>query len=760
MFDALLNELNQQQLEAVTTTEGYIRVIAGAGSGKTKALTRRYAYLVGCMDVSPENILCVTFTNKAAREMKVRVQTILGDIGSAFVCTFHSLCARIIKEDYRVVHFTKDFCIIDEGDRKLLLKEAIEELGIPTQEVTVREAMKYIGRFKAATDYIPLLASPNQEVLERAEEEAADNPTRLCYRYCRLQRKNFGLDFQDLINFGLYILETDDTVRKKWQERFHYVMVDEFQDVSSKQYELCTILSGHHHNLFVVGDPDQTIYTWRGARIDHILQFDKNFPNVKTIMMTQNYRSGTKILSAANALIAKNETRMKKDLFAAGKEEGAAVYFHAKTKKEEAEWVLKHIKLLRDADVSLSSIALLYRAHNVSLSFEEALRLQKIPYVIYSGVPFYSREEIKNTLSYMRMSVADDDIAFLRTINCPRRGVGKTRQQALKDFAAQNGCSLYQALVAKQSDPKFKAAGIQSYIALIEKYRLLAPALRVSDLMEGLLADSGYEKLLRSSGEDDRLDNLAELKQSILRFENEAQEDTSVMEYLNSVALYTNDDKTVDSDSVKLMTIHSAKGLEFDYVFLVAANENILPSRRISRKEELEEERRIAYVAYTRAKKGLFISESAGDGIDGQESYYPSRFIFNTEAENLDYVVPLPSELEKLAKAYILQKEEMLESPEVPHETRAFGAGDRIFHRNIGEGTILENNEEKHVYLIRFDKFETPRELLYSAAEKMTKLAEQPEPKAPDSNEHVLENEPSVQNQEKKKGLLERLFNL
>ena len=478
-------------------------------------------------------------------------------------------------------------------------------------------------------------------------------------------------------------------------------MVDEFQDIDKDLYELAEILSGHHKNLFVVGDPDQTIYTWRGADVNFILEFESKHPGAKTIILDVNYRSTPEILAAANALIAHNRQRMEKKLEPVRPSQKKPFYYHAKTQQAEAGWMAAEIKRLTAGGLAPNRIAVLYRAHHVSRAIEEALIREKIPYVLYSGVEFYKRKEIKDVLCYLRMVASGDDMAFLRTVNEPRRGVGRTRIAYLKDYAALRGMSLYEALLENLETELFRKSRAAEYARMIEKYRAIYPSMDLTDLLTEILTESGYEAMLRLSGEEDRLDNLAELKQAIYDYEARAGELVTLEGYLAHAALFTNMDTVEKAAAVKLMTVHAAKGLEFPAVFLCGLSEGIFPTKRANTREKLEEERRLCYVAFTRAEDRLYLSDSAGQGYDGV-SRCPSRFLLNAGAEHVDYAEPLePSLLEEARRQM-----EKTESPE-PAPRDAFAPKTSVRHPVFGEGTVLAPGEGG--VIVQFDRIGTPR---------------------------------------------------
>ncbi len=698
-----LKELNPEQLEAAVTTEGFIRVVAGAGSGKTKTLAARYMYLVEQLGISTANILCVTFTNKAAAEMKKRIRRQLPDQDLGRITTFHGFCVGILKEDCHVIQYPTTFIVLDEEDKESILRRVFEDLGITSRDMTIKEAVDHIGWRKGGRGYVKTLIGDIQK-LKSLSDAATTLKDKVMYRYFYEQRKCYGLDFDDLVYFTLYILEQDRQTREKWQSRLEYIMVDEFQDIDKDQYALADILSGYHKNLFVVGDPDQTIYTWRGADVKFILEFDSRHEHVKTIYLNTNYRSVPQILTASNALIDKNRDRLKKQLSPVRPSSQKPLYFHAKTNQLEADWMTANMRALHEGGMSYSQMGVLYRAHYVSRAVEESLIRNKIPYVLYSGVEFYKRKEIKDVLCYLRMIYSGDDISFLRTVNEPRRGVGRTRITALKEYAGLQQCSLYEALLANLETELFRRSRVKDYVRLIEKYRAIFDGMDLTDLLAGILSESGYEDMLRSSGEEERLDNLAELKQAIYDFERKAGEEVTLGNYLDHAALFTNMDQTEKAQAVKLMTIHAAKGLEFPVVFLCGLSEGIFPGKRANTREKLEEERRLCYVAFTRARDRLFLSDAAGTNYDGSFRY-PSRFLFNAEKENVEYAVPLDPELEERALEQIRRTEDT--GPRPPQNSGL--VGNRVLHPVFGEGAVIGLPRNQEGVIVQFESMVTPR---------------------------------------------------
>ena len=704
-MDNFIDELNEQQKEAVTTTEGYVRIIAGAGTGKTKALTYRYAYLVDELGISTSNILCVTFTNKAAREMSKRIRQMIGDSDTGYICTFHGFCVKLLREDIHAINYPQNFVVMDSEDTEEILKTVYENAHIQSRTYTFDMARDHISAMKNEMQHIAYMADISNDRLLADYENASDIPEKVFLGYLYEQKKVYGLDYDDLITIALHILRTDAEKCRKWQERMMYVMVDEFQDVSGNQYALAEILSGYHRNLFIVGDPDQTIYTWRGARIEYILEFDKNHENTQTIFLDTNYRSTPDILAVSNSLIEKNRNRLPHRLVAVKPSEARPLYVHSRTTGDEAQWVINEIKRLVETGAKYSDIAVLYRSHFVSRSIEEAFIKTKIPYILYSGTEFYKRKEIKDVLAYLRMVAYADDLSFCRVINEPKRNFGKKRMSMLKSYCETHRCSLYSGLQDLLEEKTVKSTGASAFVDIIENFRKTYKEKSLSDLVTELMAATGYEVMLRQAGEQERLVNLAELKQSIDEYEKTSGEENTLEEYLQSIALYTNNDREKDKDSVTMMTIHTAKGLEFQYVFVCGVNEGIFPSKHVDTEAMLEEERRMAYVACTRAECGLYISDA--EGLNYDDSFrYPSRFIFNIDREAIDYVNELPQRLVDDTKSYIAANE----SRYMPLDTE-LKPGDRVRHKVFGEGTITGIRGDIGCYVVKFDRVETERNL-------------------------------------------------
>ena len=709
----ILFGLNDEQRDAVTSTEGFVRVMAGAGSGKTRALAHRFAYLVNEVGILPANILCVTFTNKAANEMRRRIRSLTGDNDTGFISTFHGFCVAVLQEDGYFVQYPKSFLVLDNSDIDSMLKIIYEERGLTLRDMTFSNArdMIEIEKCKNRPQYYLDVIAMDTDALKKKYDEAVSAKDVIFYGYLYQQKKCFGLDYNDLIKFTLYIFSKSDEIRLKWQQRLEYIMIDEFQDIDGLQYELMQALCAYHKNLFIVGDPDQTIYSWRGANVKHILDFDKNFPKVKTIMMMKNYRSTPEIIAAANSLIDKNTVRMKKQLIPTLAKGERVVYSHAKTTKEEANSIAERIKKLSKAGVPYGDITILYRAHYIARTIEEGLMRAEIPYTVYSGVQFFDRMEIKDALSYLRLIAYRDDLSFMRIVNTPKRNIGEKRMRFLKEYAAANGCLLYDALVKSIDEPMFANTQARRFVKLIERFSSIYHTMPASELLSAVLNESGYEEALRTEGAQDRLDNLAELKQAVYEYETGCGEESRLEDFLSHVALLTNADAAASPNAVKLMTVHTAKGLEFPYVFICGLDEGMFPSKRTSSFEAMEEERRLAFVAMTRAEKGLYLSDAEGRGLDGSFRY-PSRFVFDIDRQLMDYSTELDPALKAEAQRYISSAHNRLKG--LSRQQR-LNVGDRVRHDIMGNGVIEDIDEERKAYVVKFDELPTTRKINFNA---------------------------------------------
>lgn len=723
----ILQGLNSKQQEAVTAIDGNIRVTAGAGSGKTRVLAHRYAFLVNEVGISPANILCMTFTNKAAQEMKNRIRTMVhqGNVND-FVCTIHGFCVKFLREEIFRLGYPKNFAIIDEEDSKDLAKQVMEELGLNKTVITAKQFLQRIHIGKANGEYVGKYMLPNVK-FEKI------NPH---IRYLQLQLKLFALDFEDLIHFTIYILSNFEKVRKKWQERLNYIMVDEAQDCSNYDWAIIRNLMGDHHNLFFVGDPDQCIYEWRGAKPAFFIGFKPD----KEVILDENYRSTPNILDVANSIISHNKVRIKKDLFTEKAKDKIVLHYHAASDDKEGEWIATQIENVVKAGQKYSDVAVLYRASYQSRFVEQALLKKHIQYTVWGGIRFFERKEIKDALAYLRLLVYHDDISFRRIINVPSRGFGRQSLINLTKSATVNNLSLFAEL--SKDVIMFRKKEWLDFIHLFRDAKEYEENHSISDTLEFLLEGSGYKDMLRFDDDQERIDNLRELINSIKYYEdvNKNEEDLSIENYLQDIALYTNADYKKDSDTVKLMTIHQSKGLEFPYIFVCGLTEGIFPSHRSIRERReaaLEEERRLMYVAVTRAEKALFLTESEGYNYTTRGDKFPSRFL----KEIGDGLIQVEGNLDPaLFEGTQYAVDELEDELNGEDEDMTFNVGDLVVNKYLGKGKVLEVDKDERAYKVQFKH--SVRTILEGKLESADKKA--------DNNENKEENSKEVASESKK----------
>ena len=700
-----MSGLNDKQREAVTETEGYLRVIAGAGSGKTKLLVSRYAYLVKEYGIDTANILCVTFTNKAAGEMKRRIRALIGEeYDTSLICTYHGFCVRVLREDIEKVFFPSDFQIIDRTQQKAMLADIYQKYELKLDHGSFEKVLRQLGRFKDDTSYVARMKLTEKC---RILPEVNTLDDKILEEFLQKQKQLYALDFDDLMYFTLYIFETCPEVLLKWQDRLNYIQVDEFQDSSSTEMKLINYLCGKYKNLMIVGDPDQNIYEWRGSDVKLLVDFDKSHLPTNTVFLNQNYRSTPEILRCANTLIEKNEYRLKKDLFTENPNGKNVVHYHAKTEYDEADRIIENIeKLRRQEGYSYSDFAILYRSGFLSRVVEKKFTENGIPYEIYGGVKFYDRMEIQDILAYLRLIAFNDDVSFKRIVNKPRRRFGRVKMQRLSELAETGTLNLYDVLVNNNNDPVFKNSGAFDFIRCIDSIRKDIPDLRISEIVERVCNDTGYEKYIRELGDMERFENLSEFKRIADEFEKSYGENVTLKEFLNLISLQSGDDGEEEADKAKLMTIHAAKGLEFPCVFIIGFSEGIFPSPKTieARKQlGLEEERRLCYVAITRAEKRLFILDSEGSTQNGNHKL-PSRFLWEIGEENYERIGNISKELLEESKrtAGI--------TPTAPDNT-ILPDGAAVTHPAFGEGNILAYDGIRRSYRVFFKRINAERSI-------------------------------------------------
>jgi DNA helicase-2/ATP-dependent DNA helicase PcrA len=625
------SSLNDKQYEAVTTDGQFVRIIAGAGSGKTRVLTYRIAYLLSELQVHPTSILAITFTNKVAKEMRERAKKIVPNVSESLkIMTYHSLGARFLRKEIRVLNYPLSFTILDDDDQLKLIKNIAVEKGYRKGDDIVQLAMRYIGNKKTYGEM------PSDI---KIDEERFPNE-RLCLEFYEAYEKKLTamstLDFDDLILKTIEILKRFPDIRTRWQQSIAHILIDEFQDTNDVQYDLVKLLMRQGTCLYVVGDPDQTIYTWRGANQQIILDMDKKY-ETETIILNRNYRSSKNILNVANLLIAKNKARVKKDLFSENAQGVEVLAYRGQRNTDEAEWVLSRIRKLQatHADFKYHDVAVLYRANYLTLPFEKEFNRMNIPYRIFGGIRFYQRKEIKDVLAYFRLlSNKKDDISFLRIINVPRRGIGDVTVEQLQKEANQQGLSLYDYVERiHEFDTELKTKTIVSLdfmLKVVEKYRIkITENLEAfSEILRNYIIELGYYDELKEEDEEGRLENVDALFDDVLRYVNDNPA-SGFENYLENVALTSAQDDVQDGDFISMMTIHTAKGLEFKHVFVIGLNQGIFPSVRTLNEDAflgMEEERRLCYVALTRAQESLCLSCSGDYSYTLQTTMIPSQF--------------------------------------------------------------------------------------------------------------------------------------
>ncbi len=696
----ILGTLNQQQAQAATTTEGYLRVIAGAGSGKTKLLVSRYAYLVKACGVDPGNILCITFTNKAAGEMKKRIRDIIGaEYDTSLICTYHGFCARVLREYADRIFFPKGFQILDTHMQKEILSDIYQRRELKLDHGSFEKVLKEIAEYKAQETYVEKLCLPVSENAGVGQELESIS---IIDEYLLRQKQVYGMDFHDLLYFTLYLFRKNPDVCSYWQEKLNYIQVDEFQDSSKTEMKLIDVLSARHKNLMIVGDPDQNIYEWRGSKVELLVNFDMEHTPTKTIYLNQNYRSTPQILTCANTLIDHNHLRLKKDLFTQKQSGAQVVHYHVKSEPEEAETIIEQIQKLRaEKNYRFCDFAVLYRSGFLSRIIEKKFTENGIPYEIYGGVKFYQRMEIQDILAYLRLVAFDDDASFKRIINTPRRRFGKAKMQHL--LGLQKEDSLLNTLTENKDDPVFKNSGVKSFGELICALRDFAVGASLSDTVREICTRTGYENYIRELGNMERFENLTEFQRIASEYEKNYGEEVSLGEFVNQLSLQAEALEDSDHDMVQLMTIHSSKGLEFPCVFLVGMSENIFPSARTIEERKnlgLEEERRLCYVAITRAREHLFLLDSEGFLQPGGQKC-PSRFLFEIGEDNYLRIGVIPEDL----------RDGSVKSTNSVNPHPAMKSGDTVVHPVFGQGTIVDINSNNTRAQVHFPNLASDRML-------------------------------------------------
>ncbi len=635
----ILKGLNDKQYEAVVNTEGPCLVIAGAGSGKTKVLTHKIAYLIGEKQVKPWNILAITFTNKAANEMKERIGNLVGDVAvDIWMGTFHSICVRILRRFIDRIGFDSSFIIFDTSDQRTLVKACIKSIGLDDKMFTDRSVLSEISNAKNE------MLEPDQYTV-RANGDFRKEKIALVYEmYQKRLKENNAIDFDDIINYTIKILMENPDILEYYSDKFHYVLVDEYQDTNKAQFTLVTMLASKNGNITVVGDNDQGIYSFRGADISNILNFERDFPGTKIIKLEQNYRCTGNILKAANAVIKNNEVTYKKELWTENEVGNLPAVYSAKNEYDEGTYIAQQIEHLRREEYyKYSDFAILYRMNTQSRAIEEILRRESIPYKIIGGLKFYERKEIKDIISYLRLiQNPSDNLSLKRIINEPKRGIGKTSLDKIEELSINSGVPMYEIIKnAEQYGLNRVFLNSREFVNAIEELRAKKDDIKISDLIKETLKKSGYTQALENENTieaENRIENLDEFLTVAIEFEDESA-DNKLSDFLEGITLSSDIDNMEETEeTVTLMTLHSAKGLEFPVVFLVGMEEGIFPGyKSIGEPKELEEERRLCYVGITRAKEHLFLTCSKQRTIFGSTSCNQvSRFLREIPSDLLD----------------------------------------------------------------------------------------------------------------------------
>ncbi|MFU0769188.1 DNA helicase PcrA [Staphylococcus pasteuri] len=719
-MNSLVKNMNTEQSEAVRTTEGPLLIMAGAGSGKTRVLTHRIAYLLDEKDVSPYNILAITFTNKAAKEMKARVEQLVGEEAQViWMSTFHSMCVRILRRDADRIGIERNFTIIDPTDQKSVIKDVLKNENIDSKRFEPRMFIGAISNLKNE------LKTP-----EDAQNEANDYHSQMVAtvykRYQRQLSRNEALDFDDLIMTTINLFERVPEALEYYQNKFQYIHVDEYQDTNKAQYTLIKLLANKFKNLCVVGDSDQSIYGWRGADIQNILSFEEDYPDAKTIFLEQNYRSTKTILNAANEVIKNNTERKPKGLWTANTGGDKINYYEATTERDEAEYVVKEIMKHQRNGKKYSDMAILYRTNAQSRVLEETFMKSNIPYTMVGGQKFYDRKEIKDLLSYLRVIAnSNDDISLQRIINVPKRGVGPSSVEKIQTYAVQNNISMFDALGEVDFIGLSKKVTQEciSFYEMIQNLIKEQEFLEISEIVEEVLVKSGYRDMLdreQTLESRSRLENLDEFMSVPKDYEeNTPLEEQSLINFLTDLSLVADIDEADTESGVTLMTMHSAKGLEFPIVFIMGMEESLFPHIRAIKSDddhEMEEERRICYVAITRAEETLYITNATTRMLFGRsQSNMPSRFLKE---------IP-----EDLMESHSGSKRQTIQPMAKPTQKRGFSkrttsskkqvtssdwkVGDKVTHKAWGEGMVSNVNEKNgSVELDIIFKSEGPKRLL------------------------------------------------
>ncbi len=686
-----LETMNDNQKEAILTTEGPLIILAGAGSGKTRVLTHRIMHLIKEKKTNESNILAITFTNKAANEMKERIFNLIGDTTKyIWINTFHAMCLKILRTNIEYLGYKTNFTILDSSEQKRVIKDIIENYKYDIDQYNPNFILKVISNSKNKNE------SP-EDLSQKSKFGFMKNVSNIYLKYQQYLKKNNVLDFDDLIIKTIELFEKSDETLKYYQNKFKYIHVDEYQDTSIIQYKLIKLLSNFHKNICVVGDDDQSIYSWRGANVNNITDFEKDFKNSKIIYLNQNYRSNNIILSAANSIIKNNIKRKEKKLWTNIISDNKINFNYAENDIEEADYISKKIKKLNN----YNNTAILYRNNYLSRVIENSLIKNSIPYKILGSLHFLNRKEIKDILSYINVLInPDDELSIKRIINVPKRGIGKETLKKIEMYMQQNKINMYEAL-KNVKDIRLSiniTKKIVAFIEIFEKYKNFNDY-SIAEILEGIYIDSGYKEMLEQTvnvENRERISNISELVSSSIQY---SKNNKSILEFMSDISLYSDTDKNENNkdNSVTLSTIHASKGLEYDTVFIIGLEENIFPSNIMEDdtdiKEKIEEERRLAYVAITRAKNNLFISATKRRMKFGKNiTNKLSRFI--TEIPN-NLVITNNENKTDLYNASTISIPIIKEKNVISKSNKKFSINDKVSHKKFGTGTVIDINDKE-----------------------------------------------------------------
>ena len=732
MSGNLLENLNEQQKKAVTTTEGALLVLAGAGSGKTTVLVNRIAYIIEKKKALPYNILAITFTNKAANEMKERISKILDGMGGGmWIGTFHSICVKILRSTIDFLGYSKDFVIYDSSDSKTLVKACLKEMELDEKNFPLRNVMSIIS--SAKNDMME--AEKFADVYKN--DYRMSIIAKLYEKYQKKLKNNNALDFDDIILLTVKILSKNPDVLMKYQARFEYILVDEYQDTNNSQYMLINLLSGGYRNICAVGDDDQSIYKFRGANVGNILSFTKDYPEAKVIRLEQNYRSTQNILDAANAVISNNKGRMGKDLWTDNGVGDKLFVYTGSNEYDEGRFIAREIKKRYEKTSNFADCAILYRTNAQSRVIEEMLMREAIPYRVLAGLRFYDRKEIKDIIAYLRLiHNTSDDLSLRRIINEPKRKIGATTVDKAQRIADENNSSIFDIIENANLYSEFKvsASKLLEFAKMIKELVALKNKISISEFVEKVMHDTGYIDSLAAENSIEnqtRIDNLEEFMSVVREFESNDEYNGTLSEFLEGIALISDlDSYDEDLDAVVLMTIHSAKGLEFPVVFLSGIEEGLFPGMRsVGDEESIEEERRLCYVAITRAKERLYLTKTVSRTIFGKTSpTYASRFFEEIPKEYLEEKSSFNSVTANAgAKLGIFNSQKPSKIPEIAKKVSSimndkFVVGDIVEHRKFGIGQVISVQEFGNDAILQINVESIGTKQLMAAFAKLKKV--------------------------------------